>query len=295
VIYAGIDVNIITHEKALVAGVEAMGLWLWGMCYAQTHGTDGRLPRVAVLGAFQGKRNIMLAKRLVEARLWVESEEGAWSIWNYEKKNQSSEEIAERMAARREANAERQRRRRSKSFPPPPQSDVTPVTQPVTRDSSDDVTPRHGPITTTTTTTPDLPSVDHARAGGKRDIARDEPLTEARRMRVDARVGTMPVTLDPQDEWDKFVSHHRAAGNLIANVDDAWEKWLIDAVRYADRDRRRESDRKAAAAARPSVFKPPEPAPAPYHRISKPPKPDEPAATPEQAAEARKKIAGMFR
>ncbi len=120
-IYAGIDVNIITHEKALEAGVEAFGLWAWGMCYAQLHHTDGRLPRVAVLSALAGRRNIMHAKRLVEARLWTANEDGSWSIFNYGKKNQTADEIR----AKKEASADRVRRWRERRNAPG-NADVTP-------------------------------------------------------------------------------------------------------------------------------------------------------------------------
>ena len=98
-VYSTIDVNIITHAKAFEAGVDAMGLWMWGMCFAQLHATDGHLPRAAVLAAWGGKRNIMLATKLVAAGLWSVNEDGSWSIWNYEKKNQRAEEIERKRAA----------------------------------------------------------------------------------------------------------------------------------------------------------------------------------------------------
>jgi len=97
-IYAGIDVNIATHPKALAAGVEALGLWTWGMCHAQLHETNGTLTRHAVLAAMGGRRNVMLAKRLVEAGLWIAHEDGSWSVWNYGKKNQSADEIRRKKA-----------------------------------------------------------------------------------------------------------------------------------------------------------------------------------------------------
>ncbi len=113
-IYAGIDVNIITHERALAAGVDAMGLWLWGMCYAQLHQTDGRLAKVAVLSAFGGKKNVTLARQLVASGLWSEASDGSFAIVNYGKKNQSADEIAERVAARRASNAARQQAARDR-------------------------------------------------------------------------------------------------------------------------------------------------------------------------------------
>lgn len=110
-IYARIDVNIINHEKALLAGPEAFGLWAWGMCYAQLHETNGRLPRVAVMSALGAERRVLrrAAVRLVVAGLWTESEDGSFQVHNYDRKNQSAEEIAARKAAGKLANAERQR------------------------------------------------------------------------------------------------------------------------------------------------------------------------------------------
>jgi hypothetical protein len=114
-IYARIDVNITTHEKALIAGVEALGLWTWGMCWAQLHETDGRLPRVVVMSAMGEKARVLrrLAVRLVTSGLWIENEDGSFLIRNYVTKNQTAEEIAARKEAGRLANAERQARWRN--------------------------------------------------------------------------------------------------------------------------------------------------------------------------------------
>jgi hypothetical protein len=85
--FAPIDVSIMTHPKACAAGPEAMGLWLWGQAYAKLHRSDGRVHRAAALYAWGGKRNIMLAKRLVEAGLWLAREDGDWDIYNFDRKS----------------------------------------------------------------------------------------------------------------------------------------------------------------------------------------------------------------
>lgn len=92
-IYATIDVTLQTHPKAIAAGFEAMGLWLFGMLYAHQHETDGTVHRAAVLAAWGGRKNIMLAKKLVDVGLWTEQETGDWTIHNYDKKNQKAEDI----------------------------------------------------------------------------------------------------------------------------------------------------------------------------------------------------------
>lgn len=96
-IFAGIDVNIITHEKLATAcqggDLAPFGLWTFGMCHAQLHETNGRMARAVVLTALGGRRNALLAKKLVDAGLWSVNVDGSWQIWNYGKKNQTAEEI----------------------------------------------------------------------------------------------------------------------------------------------------------------------------------------------------------
>lgn len=129
--FAPIDVSIMTHPKACKAGPEAMGLWLWGQTYAKLHKTDGVIHRAAALVAWGGKRNIMLAKRLVEAGLWVAREDGDWVVHNFDKKSPASQSSSrDRM---RELRARRAGKREET------QSDVTSLpSHPVTRDANSD-------------------------------------------------------------------------------------------------------------------------------------------------------------
>jgi hypothetical protein len=108
--FAPIDVTILTHPRAFAAGVDAMGLWLWGMAFAKWQRTSGRLHRVAVLAAWGGKRNIMLAKRLVESGLWIARDDGDWEIHNFEKKGPGS-------AFNSTSSTERMRRLRERRKP----------------------------------------------------------------------------------------------------------------------------------------------------------------------------------
>ncbi|MCL2777736.1 MAG: hypothetical protein FWD73_07000 [Polyangiaceae bacterium] len=81
-IYATIDVTIIMHEKALLAGVEAFGLWSWGLAYVQRYQTDGRLTVAAVRSALGGnpRRNERLGERLVQVGLWSRNEDGSFQV-----------------------------------------------------------------------------------------------------------------------------------------------------------------------------------------------------------------------
>lgn len=100
--FAPIDVAILAHPKACAAGPEAMGLWLWGQAYAKWLKTDGRIHRAPMLVAWGGKRNIMLARKLVEVGLWIAREDGDWDVYNYETKTPARASSAERMRKLRE-------------------------------------------------------------------------------------------------------------------------------------------------------------------------------------------------
>lgn len=204
-IFAGIDVNIITHPKAIQAGPEALGLWVWGMCYAQVHKTDGRLPRVAVMSALGAQRRVLsrLAVRLVTSGLWDESEDGSFQIHNYGAKNQTAVEIASRAEQRKAANAERQARWRN--------ARNAGVTQPVTRDACGDVTLRNGPTTTTTNTTTTTTTKEIT-------APRDAAPTKARGTRLSA-------DWSPSEETQGWAREQGVAdptGTLLAEFRDYW-------------------------------------------------------------------------
>jgi hypothetical protein len=127
--YATIDVDILVHPKALAAGVEAMGLWLWSMAWSHKTGANGKIPRHVVALAWGGTRVTIakLSARLVGSGLWLETEEG-WEIWNYGKKNQSAEEKERKKKLGRERMARfRDRSRSAKSDAPcDAESDASP-------------------------------------------------------------------------------------------------------------------------------------------------------------------------
>ena len=101
--YTTIDVDILMHPKAIAAGLEAMGLWLWAMAWSHKTGANGKVPRHVVGLAWGGPPKLVekLAKRLVASGLWIATDDG-WTIWNYGKKNQSAEEKERRRALGRE-------------------------------------------------------------------------------------------------------------------------------------------------------------------------------------------------
>jgi hypothetical protein len=244
VIFAGIDVNVITHEKALAAGIEAFGLWAWGMCYAQLHETDGRLPRIAVLSALAGKRNIMLAQRLVAAGLWTESEDGSWHVFNYRKKNQSADEIRKKKeAAAERARAWRERVRtrdgardeRVRTDPPPEPS------------PSPETPPPPSPENKTGESAPAPPM------GLKRVLREDEPFTEKRAAYVETLHMSEGIRLDGPKVWRKFVNDRMSHGLLYGSteqVDAAWRKWADAEVDIVKRDAAKDRERSERSAKR---------------------------------------------
>lgn len=184
--FAPIDVSIMTHPKACAAGPEAMGLWLWGQTYAKVHKTGGRLHRPAVLAAWGGRRNIMLAKRLEEAGLWLLREDGDWDVHNFDRKTGA-----------RSSSAERMRRLRAKK----PTSDAP-------GDAPSDVTCDGGDVTVTRTCdAPCSTSVSISPSGSDLVTRSDLP----------GRSG------GPPDWWAGAVS---AAEGAVGSVSDPGARWL---------------------------------------------------------------------
>jgi hypothetical protein len=111
--YTTVDVDLLVHPKAIAAGVEAMGLWLWAMAWSHKTGANGKIPRAVVVLAWGATKPVIdkLTKRLVSSGLWVATDEG-WEIWNYGKKN------AEEKARRRQQGRERMARFRDRSRAP---------------------------------------------------------------------------------------------------------------------------------------------------------------------------------
>lgn len=228
--FAPIDVSITTHPKAFAAGVEAMGLWLWGMAYAKQHRTGGHLHRAAVLGAWGGKRNIMLAKKLVEAGLWIAREDGDWNIHNFERKSAGRRKPSESPGS----STPRVKKHREKQRLAANETDVTDG-ETVETDPVAGVFPSTSPSISVSS------GSDQGGAGGRRALAADEPLTDSLRAAFDALTLTGPP-LDADDVWQGFVSHRFRAGTLYPSataVELDWREWVKRQVKFAAKDRGR--------------------------------------------------------
>lgn len=249
-IYAGIDVNIITHEKVLdacQAGLDAFGLWAWGMCYAQLHETNGRLPRVAVLTALGGRRNIMLAQRLVASGLWQLNEDGSWQVFNYDRKNQTAEEIRDKKAKA----AERVRAWRERKLGG---SGNAPVTRYETRNERVRTDPSPEPDNTTRKqnsigtepAAPAPPPAPSSRRVMEPVVEQITPLPSRRKPETpcppsDAEPGAVRGWADrwklPVDhaEFAHFLDHHRKSDARWRDWTAAWRTWLKNASRFRPR------------------------------------------------------------
>lgn len=102
--WAKIDDRFPRHPKVLRAGGDAAWLYVAGLCYANEHLTDGRIPALAVPTLTDRKRPLELAEKLVSVRLWERDGED-FLIHDYHDEN----ETADVVRAKREALSAKRR------------------------------------------------------------------------------------------------------------------------------------------------------------------------------------------
>lgn len=235
-IFAGIDVDIITHEKLLEAcaggDLSPFGLWTFGMCHAQKHESNGRLARAVVITALGGRRNVVLAKKLVDSGLWSVNEDGSWQIWNYAKKNQSAEEIREKKTKASE-RVRAWRERRNAPGNAPGNADVTRYvtrneqvrTQPEPSPSPDNITRQQG----IGTASPPPEPVTQVRPRRKPETPC--PPSEASPEAVATWAEGWRVPAD-HPEFAGWLDHHRKSDARWRDWAAAWRTWLKNASRF---------------------------------------------------------------
>lgn len=275
--FTAIDISILTHPKACAAGPEAMGLWLWGQAYAKQQKSGGRVHRTAALIAWGGKRNIMLAKRLVEAGLWLAREDGDWDVHNFERKSPG---YRSRGNEPPKSSTDRVRAFRAKK-----QGSDSPVETDETETETDETRFRNGNGSTSVSTSLSVSSSGESERGA---LETGPPEWFGRAIEtVEAQTGEK---LRPADSWLRY-SGHRANKGIAKTQQDA-VYWLATVmVPEARKERRTESDKRERDAkfdkAREQQREPP---PAPYHKQYKPPEEDR--ATAKEAAAALAKLTG---
>ena len=96
-----VDDNLAFHAKTVAAGNAAMGLWVRAGSWCAQQLTDGQVPThmVAALGATAAQ-----AKRLVEAGLWLTTDDG-YTFHQWDERQPSAEEVRAEQARKSEAKA----------------------------------------------------------------------------------------------------------------------------------------------------------------------------------------------
>ena len=143
-----VDDGFCFHPKALAAGNSALGLWVRAGSWCGANLTGGALPR-HMIGTFGAQKRD--AKRLVEAGLWCETEDGyQFNGWNEYQPTKLQVE-GERKAARERQARHREAKRHSVSHA---------VTEPVTNAVSNGTPTRPDPTHSSFGTITPQPSAD---------------------------------------------------------------------------------------------------------------------------------------
>jgi hypothetical protein len=108
-----LDANIGTHDKILELlgerdGAKAFVLYICALGYAGGHGTDGQIPKYALVVNHGSEK---LARLLVNHRLWEYNGNGSYQIRNWDTRQQmqsTTDEIREKQSrGARKGNCER--------------------------------------------------------------------------------------------------------------------------------------------------------------------------------------------
>ena len=117
-----VDDNLSTHMKVVMAGNEAMGLWVRAGSWAAQHMTDGFVPS-QVLPLFAAP--VELADTLVECGLWHEAD-GGWVFNDWLEFQPSREQVlSERNASRERVRRARERQAEQRAEAPQPKAKAT--------------------------------------------------------------------------------------------------------------------------------------------------------------------------
>lgn len=267
--YVKLRTHVTGHVRFLEAGSVARDLYVWGMAWSGHQETDGVIPMAALLASpwgAGGKRNVVIAQKLVEVGLWVRTDAGFAICKWAEQGNVTKADLVEKRDVWRKKKAAAREKRAAVETPPKPD----------TLDSVDESgvcprgTPRGIPAgIPTSTSTSDLGSL-----GGTGGSTPPEWFGAALET-VENQTGEK---LRPPDSWLRY-SGHRAGKGIAAGQQDA-VYWLATVmVPEARKERRAESDKRdrdakfdAERAARPSKFTPADTPPAPYHRPARVPR-----------------------
>jgi hypothetical protein len=269
--------HIINHPRFLEAGAVARDLYDWGMLWSGQLETDGEIPMSALLASpwgAGGRKNVLVAQKLVDVGLWERTDSGYRILRWAEQGNMTKALLSEKRRAERERKA----KQRNSSLPPPCPAG-TPTGTP-------DGTPAGSHAESGSSTSTSLSgSGSLGGAGGD-----DPPAWWVGVLETIAMQGE-PIA-ESGLAWLRYRGHRSTKG-LPPRREDAlyWLSTVIvteqrkargEAARLAERDAKFDADR---AAGKTSTFRPPDTPPAPYHQVSRIPK-HERQSDPKQAAGA---------
>lgn len=102
--YVRIDDGAMSHPKILELSDKAFRLWVWGLCYAQMHLTDGYIPRKALPARWKAATGALMKPNPI---LWEPAEGGFqvhdYCVWNDSKVRveKNRKDARERIAKKR--------------------------------------------------------------------------------------------------------------------------------------------------------------------------------------------------
>jgi hypothetical protein len=154
--------HVVDHPRLLEAGAIGRDLWHWGMLFAGKHETDGVLPMSAVLATpwgAGGKKNVMVAQKLVAVGLWDRVDVGYQICRWSEMGNPTKAELEDKRKEEREG---RKGRRQRSSMPPAGDLENTDVSAPDNA-GCPPRTPQGVPYSLSSGLTDRIESTDHPR------------------------------------------------------------------------------------------------------------------------------------
>lgn len=112
--------HVVDHPRFTASGPTGRDLWHWGMLFSGKHETDGELLLSDVLATpwgAGGKKNIVVAQKLVDVGLWERTDTGYRILRWSEMGNPTKAELE--VKRKEERDGRKVRRSRSGSVPPP--------------------------------------------------------------------------------------------------------------------------------------------------------------------------------
>jgi hypothetical protein len=223
-----VDDDIHSHPKAIMAGDEAMGLWLRAGSFSMAYGTDGFIPDWWIAQQIRGK---VKANRLVSAQLWHRGEysgsrpefQGQTGC-NFHDWQQDSYEKVE--ADRRKWRIKKAAQRNSSPEVSP--GDTTGDSQGESRESPGYIPNTHTQVTTDVVTS----SGASRRAKPRKRIADDYMPPRDVIDAIRAETGASDEQMRRQHR--KFVDYWQGTGKPMADWDATWRRWMRTAHERGD-------------------------------------------------------------